>query len=79
MKEKNNKSYTPLLDARIYYVIALIIIFIWVPQDYIKGSKQSFFGYDWIWNSDNAYPINLIYLGFEFVVITTLFILFRKR
>jgi len=82
--KKKNKSYIEkrnnvLSDARIYYAIALIIIFIWVPLDWIRGSKQSFFGYDWIWNSDNAYTINLIYLGFEFIIITTVFLLFRKK
>ena len=77
--KKNNKSYNPLLDAKLYYVIALIIIFIWTPQDIIKGKHRYFDGYYWTWWSSSDAPINIIYLGFEFAVITTLFILFRKK
>ena len=82
--KKKNKSYIEkrnnvLSDARIYYAIALIIIFIWVPLDWRRGNTWAFFSYDWIWQSDSEYPINLIYLGFEFIIITTVFILFRKK
>ena len=82
--KKKNKSYIEkrnnvLSDARIYYAIALIIIFIWVPLDWIRGNRQSFYSYDWIWQTDSVYPINLIYLGFEFIIITTVFLLFRKK
>ena len=77
--KKNNKPYKLLFDARIYYAIALIGIFTWVPIDYIRGKRQTFDGYDWVWNSYYDYPINLVYLGFEFVIITTLFILLRKK
>ncbi len=82
--KKKNKSYIEkrnnvLSDARIYYAIALIIIFIWVPLDWKQGIKYSFYSYDWIWQSDEHFPINLIYLGFEFIIITTVFLLFRKK
>jgi hypothetical protein len=77
--KKKNKSYNVLSDARIYYVIALIIIFIWTPQDVIRGKNRYFDGYYWTWLSDSSGQINLIYLGFEFIIITTVFILFRKK
>jgi len=82
--KKKNKSYIEkrnnvLSDARIYYAIALIIIFTWVPLDWNRGNRQSFYSYDWIWQTDSVYPINLIYLGFEFIIITTVFLLFRKK
>jgi len=78
--KKTYKTYNPLLDLRIYYVTALMIIFIWVPHDFVERDKSSFFsGYDWIWNTESDYPINFIFLGLEFVFITVLFVLFRKK
>ena len=76
---KNKNSYNFLLDLRVYYVIALAVIFIWVPMDYINRKGALFIGYDWIWNSNEKYQINLIFLGLEFIFITVIFILFKKK
>tara|TARA_B100000579_G_C22268415_1_gene592655 strand:+ start:294 stop:542 length:249 start_codon:yes stop_codon:yes gene_type:complete len=72
-------SYKPLLDLRIYYVIALAIIFIWVPVDLIKNRGPFFVGYDWIWETNAIYKINFTFLALEFIFITVVFILFRKK
>jgi hypothetical protein len=79
--KKNNKAYKFFLDARIYYAIALIGIFTWVPMNQVRGKKQTFDEYDWIFNSYmfSTYKINFVYLGFEFLVITILFFLFKKK
>ena len=77
MKKKSSKIFS---DLRFYYIIALAVTFIWVPiQGDVVGGIGTFVGYDWIWTTDKQFPIHYIFLGLEFVFITTIFILFKKK
>ena len=81
--KKKDKAYNFFLDARIYYSIALIGIITWVPWDRVSpnGRRRQFEEYDWIFYIGymEGYQINYIFLGIEFLVITILFFLFKKK
>ena len=70
-------------DPRFYYIIALLCILIYVPTDYFKYNRQTDFGWDFVWNLEvyNFYSskINFPYLFIEFVFITIVFFLYRKK
>jgi len=80
---KKNSLLKFFSDLRVYYVVALGIIFIWVP---IQGPPHwdslfnaNFEGYNWIWNTDARYPVHYVFLALEFIFITVIFILFKKN
>ncbi len=80
---KKKSSFKLFSDLRLYYVVALAVIFIWVPIQGFSNRSDNFYGtflgYDWIWTTDEKYPIHYVFLGLEFIFITTIFILFKKK
>ncbi len=69
-------------DPRLYYLISLVIILIWVPIDYFENIRRpEFIGWEPFWNlvGDNTVKLNVTILAIEFVFITVIYILFRKK
>jgi len=72
-----------LPDPRTYYVISLLTILVWVPyDDYSRIKFPEFYGWDWVWYILSLSPglqPNLSYLAIEYIFVTTLYIIFRKK
>lgn len=69
-----------LHDPRIYYIIALILILIYPPMNYLENLRFIYFdGWYPISYLGERYSINITYLGIEFIFITIVFLLFYKK
>ena len=77
--DKKSKLYKYLSDARIYYALALICILVYVPTNDTSYKKSYFIGWDFVWYLDGEYSLNVTYFLIEFVFITILYFLFRKK
>ena len=66
-------------DLRIYYVIALILILIYPPMNYHEFKSNYFDGWYPISYLGEEFSINITYLAIEFIFITIVFMLFKKR
>lgn len=70
-------------DPRLYYIVALLCILIYVPTDYFRYTRLIDFGWDFVWNLEvygSQYSkINFPYLFIEFAFVTIVFFLYRKK
>ena len=66
-------------DPKKLYVIGLILIVLFPPINRITSASTRFQGWEFITGLGGRYHINIPYLIIEFILITVVYYLFRKK
>ena len=66
-------------DPKKLYAIGLILIVLFPPINKVMSRSTRFEGWEFITNLGGRYHINIAYLIIEFVLITVIYYLFRKK
>ena len=67
------------INAKVIYIFALIMIILFPPLSNYYTTRESFIGWTFISNLGGTTQIKMSYLILEVALITTIFLLFRKK
>ena len=69
-----------LKDTKKLYIISLVIIFLFPPINRVPRPNMNFFeGWHFITKLGGVYHINLTYIIIEFVIVTVIYFVLKKK